>query len=121
MATPYFYRSIRKICKQEGIPFVVDETKTGGGSTGKFWALEHWNLEDPADIVTFGQRSEISGFFSKYDYRLINGDASICFKQNVDMVKLLNFSLTWKHIQKKNLLSYVGDTSTFLKIELGRV
>ena len=37
------------------------------------------------------------------------------------MVKLLNFGLTWKYIQKKNLLSYVGDTSTFLKIELQRV
>lgn len=37
------------------------------------------------------------------------------------MVKLLNFGVTWKYIQKKNLLSYVGDTSTFLKIELGRI
>jgi 4-aminobutyrate aminotransferase-like enzyme len=39
----------------------------------------------------------------------------------VDVVKLLNFGLTWKHIQRKNLLSYVLDTSTFLKIELARV
>jgi 4-aminobutyrate aminotransferase-like enzyme len=37
------------------------------------------------------------------------------------MVKLLNFGVTWKYIQKKNLLSYVMDTSTFLKIELERV
>jgi 4-aminobutyrate aminotransferase-like enzyme len=36
------------------------------------------------------------------------------------MVKLLNFGLTWKYIQKKNLLNYVQDTSTFLKIELER-
>lgn len=37
------------------------------------------------------------------------------------MVKLLNFGVTWKYIQKKNLLTYVMDTSTFLKIELNRV
>jgi hypothetical protein len=37
------------------------------------------------------------------------------------MVKLVNFGVTWKYIQKKNLLSYVMDTSTFLKIELARV
>jgi 4-aminobutyrate aminotransferase-like enzyme len=37
------------------------------------------------------------------------------------MVDLLNFGLTWRYIQKKNLLSYVQDTSTFLKIELARV
>lgn len=37
------------------------------------------------------------------------------------MVKLLNFGVTWKYIQKKNLLTYVMDTSTFLKIELNRI
>ena len=37
------------------------------------------------------------------------------------MVKLLNFGVTWKQIQNKNLLSYVMDTSTFLKIELARI
>ena len=37
------------------------------------------------------------------------------------MVKLLSYGVTWKHIQNKNLLSWVMDTSTFLKIELGRI
>lgn len=37
------------------------------------------------------------------------------------MVKLMNFGVIWKTIQKKNLLEYVNDTSTFLKIELNRV
>lgn len=37
------------------------------------------------------------------------------------MVKLLNFGVTWKYIQKKNLLNYVVDISSFLKIELARV
>jgi 4-aminobutyrate aminotransferase/(S)-3-amino-2-methylpropionate transaminase len=54
LATPYFYRQIRRIAQQEGIPFVVDETKIGVGATGKFWAHEYWNLDDPADLVTFG-------------------------------------------------------------------
>lgn len=37
------------------------------------------------------------------------------------MVKLLNYGVTWKYIQNKNMLNYVQDTSTFLKIELGRI
>ncbi len=121
MATPYFYRQIRRVAKDEGIPFIVDETKTGVGSTGKFWALEHWNLQDPADIVTFAQRTGIAGFFSKLDFKLAEGEENTCFQQNTDPVKIINFGLTWKYMQKKNILSYVGDTSTFLKIELGRV
>lgn len=89
------------------------------------WGLEHWNLATPADIVTFGGKAGISGFYSTVNFRLdeisIGDAAEIPFEQNVDMVKLLNFGITWKYIQKKNLLSYVMDTSTFLKIELARV
>lgn len=46
MATPYFYREVRKICKAEGIPFIVDETRTGIGASGKNWAHEYWYLHD---------------------------------------------------------------------------
>lgn len=64
MATPYFYRKLRQIALEEKIPFIVDETKTGLGITGKMWAHEHWNLSTPADIVTFGGATGISGFYS---------------------------------------------------------
>lgn len=125
MATPYFYKKLRQIALENEIPFVVDETKTGVGSTGKMWAHEHWNLSTPADIVTFGGKAGISGFYSTVNFRLdqLNEGEGLGFpfEQNIDMVKLLNFGVTWKYILKKNLLSYVQDTSTFLKIELNRV
>ena len=70
MATPYFYRELRKIAQEFVIPFIVDETKTGVGITGKMWGLEHWYLSQPADIVTFGGRSGISGFYSTVAFRL---------------------------------------------------
>jgi 4-aminobutyrate aminotransferase / (S)-3-amino-2-methylpropionate transaminase len=70
MATPYFYRSLRKIAKESNIPFIVDETRTGVGSTGKMWGHEHWNLADPADIVSFGGKAGISGFYSTLDYQI---------------------------------------------------
>ena len=125
MATPYFYKRLRQIAVENKIPFIVDETKTGVGATGKMWGHEHWNLEIPADMVTFGGKAGVSGFYSTVDLRLDEiGDGDFegfTLEQNVDMVKLLNFGLTWKYIQQKNLLSYVMDTSTFLKIELARV
>lgn len=74
MATPYFYRTLRKIARENQIPFIVDETKTGVGSTGKMWGHEHWNLSDPVDIVTFGGKSGVSGFYSTLDYRLTDAD-----------------------------------------------
>lgn len=30
-AAPSFYKSLRRMAKEEGIPFIVDETKTGTG------------------------------------------------------------------------------------------
>jgi 4-aminobutyrate aminotransferase-like enzyme len=33
----------------------------------------------------------------------------------------LNYGIIWKTIQKKDLLSFVGDTSIFLKVELERI
>lgn len=119
MATPYFYKRLREIATENKIPFIVDETRTGVGSSGKMWAHEYWILRDAPDIVTFGGKAGVSGFYSTLEYRL--GDELITLDQNVDMTKLVNFGLTWKTIQKKNLLSYVLDTSSFLKIELERV
>lgn len=49
---------------------MVDETATGMGSTGKLWAHEHWYLKDVPDIVTFGGKSGISGFFSSNNIML---------------------------------------------------
>jgi 4-aminobutyrate aminotransferase/(S)-3-amino-2-methylpropionate transaminase len=44
--------------------FIVDEVQTGGGTTGKMWAHEHWELEQAPDIVTFAKKAQIAGFFS---------------------------------------------------------
>jgi 4-aminobutyrate aminotransferase/(S)-3-amino-2-methylpropionate transaminase len=70
MATPYFYKQLRKITKENGVAFVVDETKTGVGSTGKMWAHEHWFLKDTPDIVTFGGKAGISGYYTNVDFKL---------------------------------------------------
>ncbi|WP_045223742.1 aspartate aminotransferase family protein [Methyloterricola oryzae] len=33
------------LCRKYGTLFVADEIQTGIARTGKFWAIEHWNLE----------------------------------------------------------------------------
>ena len=71
LATPRFYKELRSLASGEGIPFIVDETKSGMGQTGKMWAHEHWWLQErdggAPDMVTFGGKAGISGFFSQYD------------------------------------------------------
>lgn len=36
---------VERLCKQYGTLFVADEVQTGLGRTGKFWAIEHWNVQ----------------------------------------------------------------------------
>ncbi|KAL6060228.1 hypothetical protein STEG23_004117, partial [Scotinomys teguina] len=54
---------------RHGCAFLVDEVQTGGGCTGKFWAHEHWGLDDPADVMSFSKKMMTGGFFHKEEFR----------------------------------------------------
>jgi 4-aminobutyrate aminotransferase len=48
--TPRFLPRLREICDKYGILLIADEVQSGMGRTGKWWAIEHWNVEP--DIIT---------------------------------------------------------------------
>jgi 4-aminobutyrate aminotransferase/(S)-3-amino-2-methylpropionate transaminase len=62
-ASPAFFQRLQALTKAHGITLIVDEVQTGFGATGKFWAHEHWNLQSPADIVTFSKKAQTAGYF----------------------------------------------------------
>ena len=115
MATPLFYKALRKITKERGVCLIVDETKTGMGSTCRFWGHEHWYLDESPDIVTFGGKAGLAGYFAHFDYgcNVVQGE--------FDHSKIDHFDTTWRYIQDWSLLEMVSDTSAFLKLELGRI
>jgi len=47
---PGFFPALRKLCDKYGILLIADEVQSGMGRTGKWWAVEHFNVEP--DIVT---------------------------------------------------------------------
>lgn len=47
---PEYFPKLAEICKKYGILLIIDEVQSGAGRTGKFLAIEHWNVEP--DIVT---------------------------------------------------------------------
>lgn len=51
-ASNEWYKNLRNLCADYDISFIADEVQTNMGSTGKFWAHEHWGLDNPPDIVT---------------------------------------------------------------------
>ena len=49
VAPTNFLQELRRICDRHGILLVVDEVQSGGGRTGKWWAIEHSGVQP--DIV----------------------------------------------------------------------
>jgi 4-aminobutyrate aminotransferase/(S)-3-amino-2-methylpropionate transaminase len=45
-----FIRGLRRICDEHGIIFIVDEVQTGFARTGRFFAIEHYDVEP--DLIT---------------------------------------------------------------------
>ena len=54
---PTYLKTIRDICDTHGILFIADETLTGGGRTGQFFAIEHWDVVPDMLIVGGGLAS----------------------------------------------------------------
>lgn len=50
---PNFILRLREVCDRYGIMLIADEIQSGVGRTGKWWAIEHENVEP--DIVCFAK------------------------------------------------------------------
>jgi adenosylmethionine-8-amino-7-oxononanoate aminotransferase len=55
-----YWPRIREICDRYGVLLIADEVMTGMGRTGKWFAVEHWNVTP--DITTIG-KGAASGYF----------------------------------------------------------
>lgn len=55
-----YWPRIREICDRYGVLLIADEIMTGMGRTGKWFAVQHWDLE--ADILTLGKGTS-SGYY----------------------------------------------------------
>lgn len=50
---PAFLPRLREITRRHGILLIADEIQTGVGRTGRFWAVEHWDVVP--DILVFAK------------------------------------------------------------------
>jgi len=76
-----YLEGVRFLCNKFGILFIADEVMTGFGRTGKWFAVNHWNVIP--DILTMakgltsgyaplgavGMKEEIAAFFNERVYR----------------------------------------------------
>jgi 4-aminobutyrate aminotransferase-like enzyme len=51
---PGFLPRLREITRQHGILLIADEVQTGFGRTGRFFAVQHWNVEPDILVMAKG-------------------------------------------------------------------
>lgn len=82
-ASPAFFRALQRLCAEAGVAFILDEVQTGAGLSGTMWLHEQFDLPRPPDMVCFGKKMQLGGFFATgaYDitqfgrmYQTRNGD-----------------------------------------------
>ena len=59
---PEFFAALRDVANEEEALLILDEVQTGFGTTGRFWAYEHFGIVP--DIVSFGKKSQVCGIMA---------------------------------------------------------
>ena len=54
-----FFHTLRRLCDEYDMMFILDEVQTGVGLTGKMWAYQHFDFEP--DILAFGKKTQVCG------------------------------------------------------------
>ena len=74
---PYM-RKVRELCDEFGLLLIVDETMTGMGRTGKFLAIEHYDIVP--DIIIMGKAL---GAYSPLSAAIFSKEVSSVFGKNI--------------------------------------
>uniref|UniRef100_A0A915IKH9 Uncharacterized protein n=1 Tax=Romanomermis culicivorax TaxID=13658 RepID=A0A915IKH9_ROMCU len=112
-ASTSFFKKLRALAKKNNCAMIVDEVQTGCGSTGRMWAHEYWELDDPPEIVTFSKKMLLGGYFYRDDMR-VDEPFRIFNTWMGDPVKLSMLEIVVDVIKRERLLSRVNESGTKL-------
>lgn len=59
---PEFFATLRTLCDENDMLFLVDEVQTGMGLTGRMWGFQA--MEVVPDLFAFGKKTQVCGFAS---------------------------------------------------------
>lgn len=108
-ASADFYRRVQAATRAAGAALIFDEVQTGGGTSGRLWAHEHFDLPYPPDMVTFGKKLQMGGFFATADYAI--GQFGRMYQtRNGDRARALLSLAILRTIDRDGLLANVRDS-----------
>ncbi|MCP5098848.1 MAG: acetyl ornithine aminotransferase family protein [Chloroflexi bacterium] len=119
---PNFFPRLREVCDKHGILMIVDEIQSGVGRTGKWWAIEHENVEP--DIVCFakgvGSGMPIGGIIAKKEIMVwTSGAHGSTFGGNP--VAAAAATATLDVIMEEGLLDQATETGNYIMDALAEI
>ncbi len=113
--SPGFFPRLRKICDKHGIMLIVDEIQSGIGRTGKWWGVQHENVEP--DIVCFakgvGGGMPIGGIIARNEH-MMWGPGSHGSTYGGNPVACVSALATLNVIQEEGLLTQAEETGNYI-------
>ena len=112
-----FMTSLRQICDENDMMFIMDEVQTGVGITGKWWAHEHFTSKP--DIIAFGKKAQVCGMLSsnrvdEVKQNVFSESSRINSTFGGNLTDMVRFQLILEIITNENLLENVGKMGKIL-------
>jgi 4-aminobutyrate aminotransferase/(S)-3-amino-2-methylpropionate transaminase len=108
-ASAAFFRSVQKLAREAGAALIFDEVQTGVGITGSLWAHTQFDLPEPPDMMTFGKKMQMGGFFAVPDF-VISRFGRMYQTRNGDRARAALSLGTLETIDEDSLLDNVRST-----------
>lgn len=117
-ASANFFRGLRALTRKHNVLLIVDEVQTGVGATGKFWAHEHWALEDPPDMVTFSKKAQTAGYYYGRDDLRPNRPYRQFNTWMGDPARAILFRAIIKEVERLGLVQHTAAMGEYLYNEM---
>ena len=116
-----FMTSLRQICDENEMMFIMDEVQTGVGITGKWWAHEHFTSKP--DIIAFGKKAQVCGMLSsnrvdEVKQNVFSESSRINSTFGGNLTDMVRFQLILEIIINENLLENAKKMGDILLIGL---
>ncbi len=119
-ASPSFFRRVQKLAHQAGGVLIFDEVQTGVAATGAMWCHEHFDLPEPPDLVAFGKKMQLGGFFVREEHA-ITQFGRMYQTRNGDRARVMLSATVLETIDEDGLLENARKTGDYLLARLGEL
>jgi len=112
-----FLQGVREICDRHGILLIADEVQSGLGRTGKFFAVEHWDVEPDMICMAkaLGGGLPLGAVLAKAELMDAWPPAAQGTTFGGNPVACRAGSATLEIIQKENLISNAMDVGNYIQ------